>query len=103
MPLMLINNWKYIIIASLSIWIYALKSDLKVETALKEGVISALTAQSNILESNRVDYEHNLIDANKTNTVIHTRYKERIQVIYQWGDNNATCDDAMYDINHYQY
>lgn len=90
------------IIAFLSIWIYMLKSDLKVAHADYKAIESALTAQSNIIESNRVDYERNLAEANKTKTILQTRYKERIQVIYQWGENNATdCNSSMHYLNNY--
>lgn len=92
------------IIAFLSIWVYMLKSDLKVAHADYRAIESALTAQSNIIESNRVDYERNLAEANKTNTVIQTRFKDRVQVIYQWGENNATdCNSSMSFINHYSF
>lgn len=110
MPLLLLNNYKliaYAVIASmvalLLMWVYLLKADLKVEIALKEGVISALTAQSTIIESNRVDYERNLAEANQTKTVIQTRHKERVKVIYQLGDTNASCSDSMQFINHYTF
>lgn len=111
MPLLLLNNWKLIagagialIIASLLGWVYLLKADLKVAHDDYKAVESALTAQSNIIESNRVDYERNLVDANKTNTVIETRYKDRIKLIYQWGETNATdCNGSMSYLNNYAF
>jgi indole-3-glycerol phosphate synthase len=111
MPLLLLNNYKLIIgalialiITSLLTWVYLLESDLKVANADYKAIESALTAQSNIIESNRVDYERNLIDANKTNMVIQTRYKDRVKVIYQWGENNVTdCNSSMSFINHYSF
>lgn len=111
MPLLLLNNWKLIagaviaiIIVSLLGWVYLLKADLKVAHADYKAVESALTAQSNIIESTRVDYERNLIDANKTNTVIETRYKDRVKVIYQWGEQNVTdCNSSMSFINHFNF
>lgn len=69
----------------------------------EQGVENALNIQSAIIESNRVDYERNLADANKTNTIIQTRYKDRVKVIYEWSEQNATCTDAMQYINHYSY
>jgi len=111
MPLFLLNNYKLVIealialiIASLLIWVYLLKSDLKVAQADYKAIESALTAQSNIVESNRVDYERNLAEANKTNTVIETRYKDRVKVIYQWGEQNVTdCNSSMSFINHFNF
>lgn len=103
MPIFLLNNWKYIVIALLSLWVYTLRADLKAETALKEGIISALTAQSNIIESNRVDYEHNLAEASKTNTVIQTRFKDRVKVIYEIGEKNEDANQSMHTFNHYTF
>ena len=110
MYLQLLKNWKTILcvaisatIAFLSVWVYLLKSDLKVAHADYKAIESALTAQSEIIESNRAEYERNLADANKTKTVINTRYKERVKVIYQWGEENATCDDSMRYLNNYTF
>lgn len=111
MPILLLNNWKLIasavialVIVSLLTWVYLLKSDLKVAHADYKAIESALTAQSNIIEANRADYEQKLTEANKTNTVIRTRYKDRIKVIYQWGENNETdCNSSMAYINHFTF
>ena len=110
-PLLLLNNWKLIasaviglIIVSLLTWVYLLKSDLKVAHADYKAIESALTAQSNIIEANRADYEQKLTEANKTNMVYETRYKDRIKVITQWRDNNATdCNSSMSYINHFTF
>ena len=85
-----------LIIVFMFAWVKSLKSDLK-------GVESALSFQSALIESNRVDYNKNLEEASKTNTVIQTRYKDRIKVIYQWGEQNATCNDAMAHLNSYSF
>lgn len=106
--LQLVKYWREAVIVSiiafLSIWVYMLKSDLKVAHADYKAIESALTAQSNIIESNRVDYERNLAEANQTNTVIQTRYEDRVQVIYQFGENNATdCNSSMSYLNNYPF
>lgn len=110
MPIFLLNNYKLIIgaviviiIASLLTWVYLLKADLKVAHADYKAIESALTAQSNIIESNRVDYESNLAEANKTNTVIQTRYKDRVKVIYEIGEKHEDANQSMYSINHYNF
>lgn len=91
------------IIIALCGWVYLLKADLKVEKALRSGIEYALSVQSGMIDANRAEYEQNLMDAEKSNTVIQTRYRDRVKVITQWRDANATCDDAMSDFNHYQY
>lgn len=99
----LLNNWKYIAIASLLIWVYSLKADLKVANADYKAIEIALTTQSNMIESNRVDYERNLAEANKTNMVIQTRFKDRVKVIYEIGERHEDCNGSMYSINHYNF
>ena len=88
---------------SLAVWTHTLKSDLKVEKAERAGIESALTAQSTIIESNRVDYEKNLANAEKTNVVVHTRYVDKIKVIEKWRDKNVSCEDAMFSVDNYSY
>lgn len=110
MPLAILNNWKWIadsliaiIIVFLSIWVYLLKADLKVAHADYKAIESALTAQSTIIENNRVDYERNLAEVSKTNTVIQTRFKDRVKVIYEIGERHEDCNGSMYSINHYPF
>lgn len=91
------------VIVGMSGWVYLLEADLKVEKAERSGIEYALNVQSGMIDANRADYEQNLMDAEKSNTVIQTRYRDRVKVITQWRDANATCDDAMSDFNHYQY
>lgn len=83
--------------------IYFLNQKLKVEVALKDGITYALSAQSQMIDTNRADYEHNLADANKTNTVIKTRYIVKTKNIIEWRDTNVTCDDAMSKLNNYSF
>lgn len=88
---------------SLAVWVYLLKADVKVEKANKAVAESNLNSITDQLTQNYLDYQVRLLDANKTNTVIHTRYIDRVKTITQWRDKNATCDDAMSDLNNYQY
>jgi len=88
---------------SLAFWIYTLKTDLKVEKLEREGIEAALTAQSTLIESNRVEYEENLENANKTNVVIKNRYVDKIKVIEKWRDANVSCQDAMFSVDNYSY
>jgi len=110
MPLFPLNNYKLvigaliaIIVASLLTWVYLLKADLKVAKADYKAIESALTTQSNILEANRADYERNLAEASKTNTVVQTRFKDRVKVIYEIGEKHEDCNGSMYSINHYNF
>ncbi|GEM_PF-5957345 len=88
---------------SLAVWVYILKADVKVEKANKAAAEATLNSVTGQLTQNYIDYLERLSDANKTNTVVQTRFVERVKNIIQRVEVNATCDDAMSDINIYQY
>ena len=94
-----------VIFLMMGVWVYSLECDLKVEKAERAGIESALTAESGIIEANRVDYKQNLADANKTNIIIHTRYVDKIKVIEKWRDKdeNVSCDDTINAIDNYSF
>jgi GTPase involved in cell partitioning and DNA repair len=107
MPLILLNNWK-IIAVSLTIlatlgYVKYLKSELSSITLQLNQTQSALDYQNQSIIANKVDYERNLADSNKTNTVIQTRYKERKIYISTLGDSNESCIDAINNINHFTF
>lgn len=91
------------VIIGLNGYIYILKSDAQVELAEKKGIEQALSFQSSLIESNRVDYEENLEVANEKKEVVRTEYKTKIQIIEKVRETNATCEIASEYLNNYVY
>lgn len=73
------------------------------EAELKKGIESALTFQSALIESNRVDYERNMDEAKAKNATVRTEYVTKIKYIERGLDANSTCSDAMQFLNNYRY
>jgi hypothetical protein len=106
----LLRFWREGIIAFLTISLLSMiwhcslvKKDLITEKAERAGIETALNMQSGMIESNRVEYEGNLKTANERKNKVFTEYKTKTQVIYQWRENNATCDDAIRYLNNYPF
>lgn len=91
--------------------IYLLNADLKVEKsnvkAEKAEKVQAIKAQelvSAMLEANRVEYESNLETAGEQIARLQKEHDEKTKIIEdRWRDKNATCEDAMYWLNHYNF
>lgn len=94
-----------IAVAVMGIWVYLLKADMHVEKAERSGIEYALSVQSQMIDTNRVDYENNLKIAQDKNSRVQIRYRDRVMAIYEWkqGDNNVTCDDLVDALDNYQY
>lgn len=94
-----------IAVAVMGTWVYLLKADMRVEKAERSGIEYALSVQSQMIDTNRVDYENNLKIAQDKNSRVQIRYRDRVMAIYEWkqGDNNVTCDDLVDALDSYQY
>jgi len=73
------------------------------EAELRNGVESALAFQSQLIESNRVDYERNMDEAKSKNATVRTEYVTKIKYIERGLDANSTCSDAINFIDQYNF
>jgi len=73
------------------------------EAELRNGVESALVFQSQLIESNRVDYERNMDEAKSKNATVRTEYVTKIKYIERGLDENSSCADALRFFDNYHY
>ena len=59
--------------------------------------------QNAMIEANKADYDDGIKEYEKVKVINHTVYKDKIKVIYQWEDKNATCNDVIAKLDSYQY
>lgn len=84
--------------------ISSLKGDVASEKAKRISVEQQLALQSQIIESNRVEYEKKMAALPQAMTKIETKYK----IVYRniekiRGDKNATCANSLNNLNTFQY
>jgi len=70
---------------------------------LRSGVESALSFQSALIDSNRIDYESNLDEAKSKNETVRTQYVTKIKYIEKGLDANPTYSDAINFIDSYNF
>jgi len=94
-----------IALAFMGVWVYVLYADIRAEKAERYGIEYALSVQSKMIDTNRVDYENNLKIAQDKNSRVEIKYRDRVMAIYQWkeGESNVTCDDLIDALDSYQY
>ncbi len=106
----LLNYWREAIIAVLAITISVMTlmyKNLQLDNAKTLSELQqykqALSYQNEQIETNKADYVRNMADANKTKEIVRTEYKTRTEKIYIFGEHNATCNEAMSYLNHYDF
>lgn len=108
MPLMLINNWKYIAIAflvvALGLTIIVKNKEISSLTIERNQYKSALEFQNEQIIKNKTEYDDNLAKANSKKEKIVIRYKVIYETIDNFGkDKNETCDDSLRFLNDFSY
>ena len=103
----LMNYWKELAVAVLVgilVWyVQSLRMDNEKLGRKNERLQSYIELQNAMIEANKAEYEAKMDEYNKVKVVNHTVYKDKIRVIYQWEDTNATCNDVMSKFDSYQY
>lgn len=94
-----------IAVAAMGIWVYILKANIRVEKSERAGIEYALSVQSQMIDTNRVDYENNLKIAQDKNIRVKIRHNDRALAISQWkqGESNVTSDDLVNVLDSYRY
>ena len=97
------DYWYIVVISGLLVAVY-----LQNDALGKSGVeLSKCQVKSSIhneaIQDNSTDLVANEKIVVKTVEKVRTEFKDRVQVIYETGDKNETCEAAMDNLNHYTY
>lgn len=101
-----------IAVAVMGAWVFLLKAELRLKDAemateieTRKGFETALSFQSQMIDTNRAYYENNLKIALDKNSRVLIRYRDRVMAVDQWkqGESNVTCNDLVDALDSYQY
>ena len=97
------DYWYVMAISGLLVAVYLQNDALdKSEIELSKCQVKS-SIQNEAIQDNSTDLVANEKIAIKTVEKVRTEFKDRVQVIYETGDKNETCETAMDNLNHYPY
>jgi uncharacterized membrane protein (DUF106 family) len=103
----LINYWKELVVATMTVllvwYVQSLRLDNEKLGRKNDRLQAYIELQNAMIEANKAEHESKMDEYNKVKIINHTVYKDRIKVIYQWEDANATCNDVIAKFDSYQY
>ena len=95
--------WHLIVISGLLIVVYNLNNSLDESKINLSKCQVKSSIQNDAIQDNSTDLAANEKIVVKTVEKVRTEFKDRVQVIYETGEKNETCETAMDNLNRYTY